>query len=538
MKDKKIMVIVPHEDDELNLIGGLLRLKEINKKNCYIVYMTNGDFDFLAKTRIKEALKSTKYLKIPRENVIFLGYADQCFYGNNHIYNTHKPDKFTSKKGKTNTYCEIKDEFSYKKNKQHNPYNYESLLNDFISLLDEYQPDILFTNDFDSHPDHRCCSLIFDKALGIVLKNNLNYQPKVYKGFAYPTAYKGVNDFNNINLESTKFKTEDHSFCKMQNPYYKWEERVRFPVYKNNKLLLFNKLYQNLKKHRSQLIIKRCYSIINNDQVFFERHTNNLALKSNITVSSGKKEFLNDFVLFDCDDILNGDKQIPKLLDEAWIPDIDDEKKTIKFEFEKNEDIDKICLYQNVNSKQFIKKIIVTLSNGLKKEYDLFDDYKTEILINQKNINWLSIKIKDEKTINQGFSEIEILKENKNTKQFIKILNNDDFVYDKYIYDRLNINIYYYDGFKSNYLKKEDCVFYLNNKEISYIDINKITLKKFDLKVKLKDSDLFDEVKFKRINTFYKIIHKIIVILNDSTLWIEVFFSRVINKIKRITNNL
>ena len=106
------------------------------------------------------------------------------------------------------------------------------------------------------------------------------------------------------------------------------------------------------------------------------------------------------------------------------------------------------------------------------------------------------------------------------------------------MYDKLNINIYYYDGLKSNYLKKEDCIFYLNNKEISYKDINQIKQKKFVLKVKLKNNDLFDEVKFRKINSFVKRIYNIIIIiLNTFTLQTEVFLSRVVNKIKRITNN-
>lgn len=67
---KKILIIVPHEDDEICLSGGILA--SINNKDTKIVYVTNGNYIYDSKIRYNEALKSCKELGINREKIIFL----------------------------------------------------------------------------------------------------------------------------------------------------------------------------------------------------------------------------------------------------------------------------------------------------------------------------------------------------------------------------------------------------------------------------------------------------------------------------------
>ena len=75
-ENQKIMIIVPHEDDELNLAGGILNSNIFNKKNVILIFTTNGDYGISGQTRINEALKSAKKMQIPINNVVFLGYSD------------------------------------------------------------------------------------------------------------------------------------------------------------------------------------------------------------------------------------------------------------------------------------------------------------------------------------------------------------------------------------------------------------------------------------------------------------------------------
>lgn len=73
---KKVMVIVPHEDDELNLAGGVLEQYIKYGSDVYVVYVFNGDMNGDGVARITEADTAMTAIGIPAENLIFLGYGD------------------------------------------------------------------------------------------------------------------------------------------------------------------------------------------------------------------------------------------------------------------------------------------------------------------------------------------------------------------------------------------------------------------------------------------------------------------------------
>ena len=535
-KSKKIMIIVPHQDDELNIVGGLLTSNYFDPKNIFIAFVTNGDYLCNYKARIKEVIKVSKKLKIPFENIIFLGYADQHVKENNHIYNTYEPNFFISKKGYMETFSnELFNEYHYKKYKQHSKFNYENILNDYIDLTEEYKPDVLFTIDFDSHPDHRASSLLFDAAMGIVLKKNKNYNPLVYKSFAYPTNYKGINDFNNINFNSSKFKTEPYSICEMQNPYYEWDERIRFSVdYSNN--LFCNPLYNLLKKYRSQLIIKRAYSIINSDVVFWQRRTDNLCLFSKIIASSGETKYLNDFMLFDVEKLTNGDKKQPVLKNACWIPLKEDKNKEIQIIFPEKKIIDKVVFYQNIIGDSKVKKISIELSSGTKVIEDL-SGVKSKIYIkNEENISWIKIKILESIGKQPGFSEIEIFSPTNPLFEYFNIDILDCFINKKIYTDKKiknnQIKFYYYDGIQSKYFDKDEVLLNQNNCSVENINYGKNI---FSLK---NNKKIYKEIKVVKNNNFIKLNHKLKVTFNNIILKIDIFISRVLNKIDRILKRL
>lgn len=534
-KDKKIMIIVPHEDDELNLVGGLLVSKYFDPKKVFIVFTTNGDFLCNYKVRIRESSRVAKKLHIPLNNLIFLGYADQHIKEEKHMYLTHKPDVFTSIKGDSETFGtkKVKD-FHYKLYNRHSEFNYESLLQDCIDVIGNYKPDVLYAIDFDSHPDHRAASLIFDKAMGRVLKENKEYRPLIYKGFAYPTAYKGERDFADINFKSTVFKEEPFSLTEMQNPYYKWEERVRFPVnIKNN--LFRNPFYKLLKIYRSQLIIKRSYSIINNDVVFWQRPTNNLCLDAYLEASSGNIEFINDFMLFDVNNLMNGDCKIPIISDSAWIPNKDDEKKEIKVIFKDKSKIDKIVLYQNLTRNSKINLINIEFSNG-KTIVETLEDYKTVISVNCDNkIEWIRINILKSEGEKAGFTELEILSHKDPLFKYFNVEIDNSFsskkIYAKSLKHIDKINFYYYDGIESKYLKEDKILLnkkQFNRKNIIY-GINSFSL---------RNSDNESKIMIAKYTWFNKFFHNIKIIMNNYLLKINIFIFRVINKINRLLKRL
>lgn len=412
--NKKIMIIVPHQDDEINIVGGLLVSECFSPEKVQIVYTTNGDFLCNYKARYRESFKLAKKLGIPKTNLIFMGYADQHIKEENHIYTTHSPDVFSSLKGDSKTFSSYVKEYHYSKYGEHAEFNQENFCQDLFDIIIENKPEIIFTVDLDSHPDHRATAVAFDKAMGRVLKQESSYRPVVYKAFAYPTAYKGIEDYDD--QKPTAFNTEPHSLCKLQNPYYTWEERTRFQT-RYPRLLFINPVYQLLKIYRSQLIIKHAKQIINNDMIYWKRRTDNLAITSKITATSGNVEYINDFVTIDFDKLTKGHQEKPTLKNVAWIPSKTDAKKEIQIEFPESTGISELNIYQNTFDDSHIETIQIMLDNE-KRIIKL--DKKTKINVKNKKIKKIKIKIVEYKGENIGFTEIEIFKVNNRSDYYNK----------------------------------------------------------------------------------------------------------------------
>lgn len=533
--EKKIMIIVPHEDDELNLVGGLLSNKYFNPENIWIVFTTNGDYLCNYKARIREAHKVAKKLHIPSDNLVFLGYADQHIKEQSHIYITHEPDILISKKGNNKTFGPKKyDEFHFKRYNEHSKFNYEFLLQDFIDVISLYEPEVIFVNDFDSHPDHRASSLIFDKSMGIILKEKKDYYPLIYKGFAYPTAYKGVQDFNEINIYSTKFLTEPFSLSEMQNPFYTWNERVRFPV-SQKRLLILNLWYQLLKKYKSQLIIRKSFSIINSDMIFFQRSSHNLCLNAKIEVSSGNSEYINDFMLFDISSIGNGDCKVPTLGNKAWIPDVIDSEKKITIAFEKKSRINKIIFYQNLYDESKIDCLKIELSNEEEMQLKL-NRTKTIMEINSTDeIEWIRIYVVSSVGQNAGLSEIEVLSYQKSIFEYFDVEINQVFspqkIYMESLQKALDIKFYYYNGIETKILDKNNIL--INSKPFSNDKLcfghNHFTY---------NNSNFSKKVLILKFTKIRQLFNYIIVCLNKCILKTDIFVGRLFNKINRLIKRL
>ena len=77
-ENKSVLVIVPHEDDEINLMGGLLPLLVEKNMDVNICFVTNGDFEVPGELRIAEAISALQCLGISSDKVFFLGYQMQA----------------------------------------------------------------------------------------------------------------------------------------------------------------------------------------------------------------------------------------------------------------------------------------------------------------------------------------------------------------------------------------------------------------------------------------------------------------------------
>ena len=87
---KKAIIFAPHQDDEINIAGGILSSLLANNIEVKVVYSTNGDYCTKASTRISECKKALKVFGISEENIYFMGYSDQTREEDTHLYMTEK----------------------------------------------------------------------------------------------------------------------------------------------------------------------------------------------------------------------------------------------------------------------------------------------------------------------------------------------------------------------------------------------------------------------------------------------------------------
>lgn len=447
-KNKKVMVIVPHEDDDLLISGQVLPSMYKNGADVRVVFATNGDKRVSAYTRQSEACNALEKLGIPREKVIFLGYPDGT-----QLYVGKKAFSFSS--GWDHTYAGkgFKD-YHFDRFGTHAKYTAENMVDDIESVVLEYRPDYILAIDFDTHTDHRGVSISFEKAMERILKKESGYTPKVLKCFGYSLAWKSKPDFYALNIKSTvmqdREKNNDPSY-ETDVPQYRWNNRVRLPIDKKSlsHSILRCSEYKALSEHLSQYAY--CYSerIINGDSVYWNRRTDSLTYNADISVSSGDASLLNDFRLIGVGNRTAG----PNVKLENCVSRFDknDAQKTVTVKFDSPKTVSCVSLYVNFGLNSNILGGVITFSDGSKVEVPALnaDGSETRVVFEPKhNITSFTFKVTEYEGV-AGLDEIEAFENADYDMGFslIKLKNadTDDYIYNYLITPdekSLNLGVY------------------------------------------------------------------------------------------------
>lgn len=298
---KHVLVLVPHQDDEINLAGGVMEHYLRSGSRVSLVYATNGDYNGLAEERSREVLAMAELLGIPKEDVYYLGYGNQWQPRGSatHIYFSDDPDVvWTSHIGATETYgTEAIDCYA------RSSYTRGNFCRDLKNLLLQLRPDVIYCNDYDAHHDHMALDLLFEEVLCEILTEEPDYRPAVYKGLCYGTAWYAEADFaGTLNPRSSRHPVWEH-WDRLGIPY-DWNSRVRLPMGAENlsPILSENTVYRALSLFESQNGGSFAQSVLNGDKVFFERRTDNLLLCATFTDGSEPVTVWNDFKLKDSEE--------------------------------------------------------------------------------------------------------------------------------------------------------------------------------------------------------------------------------------------
>src|SRR5882672_3220319 len=188
---KTILVFAPHPDDEALIAAGRIRTAVLAGDTVKIVVVTAGDsaggVDEAAR-RAGESVAAAQLLGLTEQDVIFLGYPE---LGLLQIYNAASPtDGITSKAGQTQTYGNRglggMDFHRYRFGSP-GPYNRVTMEQDIRTLLNDYQPDEVYTaSHFDTHPDHLVTALLVTEALVSLKRSGTALSTKLYQGIVWP----------------------------------------------------------------------------------------------------------------------------------------------------------------------------------------------------------------------------------------------------------------------------------------------------------------------------------------------------------------
>ncbi len=434
---KNVMLFAPHEDDEINVFGGIIEQYVKYGSTVRVVFSTNGDFHKIGKTRIREALKVAKRYSIPEKNFIFLGYSDSIENESGlNIYNCAPDEKLTSHAGYSTTYGS-----KLKKPYRNHAFTRNNMLLDIKGVILDYRPDTLFCCDYDSHADHRALALLFDEAVGSILKENPFYRPSVYKGFAYSTAWDGKKDYYSLNAPSTHLKTPSDYMT--ETNIFNWCDRVRFPVAAESlsHLMQNSSSYMAMMEYSSQTATDHANGIINSDKIFWRRRTDSVLYDAQIQATSGDPSHLNEFKLVHSNDIK---KQNELPLDGVWTADRDDTDRVIYIKLPTERKISSLVLYENPSAESHITDTAIILGNVRYSTGELKPNGAATIFeFPAVSVSVIGIKIKSFEG-SCSLSRIEAFENHEDDKlQFIKLCNhNDDFCYD-YITDPLGKEAFY-----------------------------------------------------------------------------------------------
>ena len=428
---KKVMAIVPHEDDEMKLLGGILEQYVKYGSSVYIVYVFNGDMNGDAARRITEADTAMTSIGIPAENLIFLGYGDQLNLDGTPIYLCPQDEVLTSPSGFSSTYG----------TDRHSPFNpgaaytRRNLYEDIRTVLLRYTPDVVFCTDSDENVDHQTVAMFFEQAMGEVLKARPAYEPVILRGFAYSTAYTAPHDYYALNALST-VKPGDQDFITDGGSYiYNWADRLRLPVHPGtlSRSIFSSSGYAMAECYASQTLVACADGIINSDKVFWLRESGSLSYEAEFWVSSGDASVLNDFILSQHTQAHDD----PGYSDNTWVPSPDDGEKRTIIKFDQPTILSRVVLYDNPSLSDNVLEAAVRLDNGA---FYLSGPLNpngsgTEISFDPVYVEELEIVLMDTQGSGAGLTEVELYSHSYEPPfSFIKLTNaQGDFIYDYYI---------------------------------------------------------------------------------------------------------
>ena len=250
-----IIVVVPHEDDEILMSAGVIRKAVEAGISCNVVMATNGDYECSdyekGQNRLRESIAGLQVLGLSKEHLEIMGYADTGMPREDsfltHLYEEVEEEKCYPSSCAQETYGIVeKDEFHKKKWGKHGKYCRRDFKKDLKEILREKKAEHIFTtSQYDTHGDHAALYWFVCEVLD-ELRNEEGYEPSLYCGLIHSCAGDEVWPLR----DTKKFTCPDG--LEGQHP---WEKRctLELPEEMKQEKGTDNLKYQALQQHKTAL---------------------------------------------------------------------------------------------------------------------------------------------------------------------------------------------------------------------------------------------------------------------------------------------
>jgi len=350
---KNALILVPHQDDELNISGFLLETMINNNIEVNILYTTKGNYyKEKEKWRQKERDKIINKIYGGKIKYIQLDYDDD-YHKENHSY---KNDAIRN-----------------------------SMKHQIKKCITDILADLIICVDYDDHPDHLMLASLFDSIIPEILVD-YNYHPIVLKKGAYLGVWNGKDDYFDKRPKRTCEGMNDNKKYLLSLPNT-WEDRICLRTdYIDHGLTFWkSKIYKAYRCYLSQCGFKYFFKASNTDITYWFRNTNNLMLSAKVQSNTGEAYYINDFSIGRITDI-GESNSLNKFSRSAWVPT--DTQKEITIEWKNKKNIDTMKIYQNFYRFGHINKFELIFDNGTKRimqcnELDV-QDFKLNLVQVQK----------------------------------------------------------------------------------------------------------------------------------------------------------
>lgn len=364
------LLVVPHQDDETNLAGNVIDALKYYW-DLFVLYSSLDSDPIRGAVRKKEAVRACSVWGIQKSHIQFLEYPDTPNRTGTHFYSSGDM----------------------------------RIENDLERYILELKPELIIATDFDYHSDHRMLSLALDRTIGRLLRQEAEYRPIVLKGFCYETAFYGAADYR-----ASRPNYCVPQFIPLSNPAFEWSKRISIRSTEQKCVIWRRKAYKALVCHRSQHAVLHANSIVNDDNVFWQKRTDNLLSSAKLSASAGDVEIIRDFLIVDTKDIITENPREIDYSRAVWSPM--GNEAWIKAEWAEDITFDQIIIHgnpaadypQDIAIKIFADGVLIGELNSLR-------EFGRETVLRLEPMSCSQIMLTvDAKEKRCGISELEILK--------------------------------------------------------------------------------------------------------------------------------